>query len=82
MTPFLFSMLSLFRSLYRRSMYIFPIPLHPLFMLTPYAPLSSSSYPPHQLPLVFPSTPPPPNNINTAHRGRFQVNVNPIGDSK
>ena len=25
---------------------------------------------------------PPPNNINTAHRGRFQVNVNPIGDSK
>ena len=26
--------------------------------------------------------PPPPNNINTAHRGRFQVNVNPIGDSK
>ena len=27
-------------------------------------------------------TPPPPNNINTAHRGRFQVNVNPIGDSK
>ena len=28
------------------------------------------------------ATPPPPNNINTAHRGRFQVNVNPIGDSK
>ena len=26
--------------------------------------------------------PPPPNNTNTAHRGRFQVNVNPIGDSK
>ena len=26
--------------------------------------------------------PPPPNNINTAHRGRFQVNVNPVGDSK
>ena len=26
--------------------------------------------------------PPPPNNINTAHRGRFQVNVNPIGDPK
>ena len=26
--------------------------------------------------------PPPPNNINTAHRGRFQVNVNPTGDSK
>ena len=29
-----------------------------------------------------PPPPPPPNNINTAHRGRFQVNVNPIGDSK
>ena len=28
------------------------------------------------------NSPPPPNNINTAHRGRFQVNVNPIGDSK
>ena len=27
-------------------------------------------------------SPPPPNNINTAHRGRFQVNVNPIGDFK
>ena len=27
-------------------------------------------------------TGPHPNNINTAQRGRFQVNVNPIGDSK
>ena len=32
--------------------------------------------------LEFHAPPPPPNNINTAHRGRFQVNVNPIGDSK
>ena len=32
--------------------------------------------------LKIPRPPPPPNNINTAHRGRFQVNVNPIGDSK
>ena len=29
-----------------------------------------------------PLPPPPPNNINTAHRGRFQVNVNPISESK
>ena len=29
-----------------------------------------------------PPPPPPPNNINTAHRGWFQVNMNPIGDSK
>ena len=26
--------------------------------------------------------PPPPNNYTTAHRGRFPVKVNPIGDSK
>ena len=34
--------------------------------------------------LLYTVDPPPPphNNINTAHRGRFQVNVNPIGDSK
>ena len=32
--------------------------------------------------VITPPPPPPNNNINTAHRGWFQVNVNPIGDSK
>ena len=30
--------------------------------------------------IFFKAGPPPPNN-NSAHRGQFQVNVNPIGDS-